>query len=468
MQISIYKVQEEPIGTGGMGCVYLGYDPKGNKVAIKELRPEFVADANMRARFHQEIDLMDKFDHPAIVKMIASFDWNESLYIVMEYIEGVTLDKYVKSKGRLTEEEAVNILLKILDALGHTHTSNIVHRDIKPSNIMVRDAKQKVCLLDFGIAKDLNSKGLTTGYQTIGTDGYMSPEQAEGYNINHLSDIYSLGCLLYFMLTGQHAFTKQANDIATRMTIINNKFPRAKDINQNISDKIQKILDKATDKNMKLRFQSCNEFSKEILNNSATIILDSYTNPRISVGRVNCDITIYDPERKVSSHHADIEKITSTGGSTEYRYIDRSTNGTLIDGHKTHNQSSVVWFEPPCFSSARRAPYPQIHLACISKYNLDWREVLNTFNNLNKNGILRDPPEEEIQPDSVTTPSSKKTNDDNLSTGWILLSILFPIVGWVMYYQWKELYPVKAKKIVITAWISFFIGVVINFIIRLS
>lgn len=467
MQISIYKAQDEPIGKGGMGNVYLASDPNGNKVAIKELRPEFVADANMRARFHKEIELMDRFNHPSIVKMHASFDWNESLYVVMEYIDGVTLEKYVQTKGRLIEEEAVAILLNILDALAYAHNLNIVHRDIKPSNIMIRKESKNICLLDFGIAKDLNSKGLTFGYLTIGTNGYMSPEQVEGYNINHLSDIYSLGCLLYYMLTGQHAFTKQVNDVATQMAIINNKFPKAKDKNPNLSDRIQQILDKATDKDMRLRFQSCNEFAKEIQNNSGTIILESNVNPKISIGRSNCDINIYDPERKVSTHHADIEKVPVTGGYSKYIFIDRSTNGTLINGLKIHNQKKEVWIDPHNYlSSFKKMPYPEIYLACLSKYQLNWNEVIGTFNSpANNENFTKSA--HYLNPSISQESSSILYADNNLSIGWTLISLLIPIVGWVQYYQWKKVHPIKAKKIATVAWIGFVLSLVFNLIINI-
>jgi hypothetical protein len=193
-----------------------------------------------------------------------------------------------------------------------------------------------VCLLDFGIAKDMNSNGLTIGQVTIGTDGYMSPEQAGGYNIDHRSDIYSLGCVFFYMLTGHHAIEKKSNDHETRIAIIENDFPQAVDYNRNISANTQSILNKATHKNMIQRFQSCREFELE-LKGKRTMVVES--NNSISIGRGDCDIIVAHP--KVSQHHADI-KIETQYGYTQYFFQDRSTNGTVIDGKNIHNSKIEI------------------------------------------------------------------------------------------------------------------------------
>ena len=460
MQISIYKVQDEPIGSGGMGHVYLAHDKNNNRVAIKEMRAEFVADSSLRARFHQEIELMNRFDHHSIVKMYGSFEANENLYMVMEFIDGVTLDKFVRLRGYLPEEESVRILTKVLNALEYAHHEGVIHRDIKPSNIMFKN-DGSVCLLDFGIAKIMNRNGLTVGQLTIGTSGYMSPEQAEGLTINQLTDVYSMGCVLYFMLTGQHAFNKQANDHATRITIIQNDFPRAKEIRPEISDHIQNILDKATRKNMHHRFQSCAEFEMAISNNSGTISVNG-NRWSISVGRGNCDVKIYDPQNRVSSHHADIEYEPLSEGY-RYVFIDRSTNGTMVNGERIHRESREVYFYIENGGRGSIPKYPEIYLACNQNFKLDWKEVLAKFDN------KQNKPEPKKRPDlSPPTMEPPVQTDETLTIGWYLLAFIFPIVGWVMYYQWKDKNKVKAKKIGITSMIGFVLGFVLNIIIKYS
>ncbi|GHU12585.1 hypothetical protein FACS1894161_1140 [Spirochaetia bacterium] len=336
MKISIYDVQDKPLGQGGMGKVYLGADNKGNLVAIKEMLAEYVTDSDLRARFHQEVKISSQMEHPSIVKMYASFEENGNLYLVMEYIEGETIEQYVRQRGSIDEGEAIRLICETLSALGYAHQKGFVHRDIKPSNIMIRP-NGSICLLDFGIAKDMNSNGLTIGQATIGTDGYMSPEQAGAYNIDHRTDIYSLGCVLFYMLTGHHAIEKRANDLETKMAIIQNDFPQVIDYNHNISANTQKILHKATHKNMMQRFQSCREFELE-LSNRRTMVIDNNNN--ISIGRGNCDIII--PHPKVSQHHADI-RIEVQSGHTRYVFQDRSTNGTVVDGNKIHNTEIEIY-----------------------------------------------------------------------------------------------------------------------------
>jgi serine/threonine protein kinase/formylglycine-generating enzyme required for sulfatase activity len=269
MQISIYNVQDTPIGRGGMGQVYLGTDPQGHRVAIKEMLAQYVSDPHLRKRFHQEVNILSQLEHSSIVKMYASFEECGNLYLVMEYVEGETIEQYVQRRGVLSEKEAATIMSQILSALDYAHSKGFVHRDIKPSNIMIRP-DGSACLLDFGIAKDMkrtdSGSGLTTTFgMTIGTVGYMSPEQAEGLSIDHRTDIYSLGCVLFYMLTGQHAVKEESNEIKTRIAIINKPFPKAKLYNPNLSNDIQKVLDRATDKDMTKRVQSCWEFNNELI-----------------------------------------------------------------------------------------------------------------------------------------------------------------------------------------------------------
>ncbi|GHV20929.1 protein kinase [Spirochaetia bacterium] len=360
MIISIYDIQK-PLGEGGMGKVYLGADIKGNVVAIKEMLAEYVTNSDLRARFHKEVEISSKMEHPSIVKMYASFEENGNLYLVMEYVEGETIEQYVRRNGAIAEEEAVRIICETLDALGYAHEKGFVHRDIKPSNIMIR-LDGSVCLLDFGIAKDMKSNELTVGQVTIGTDGYMSPEQAGGYNIDHRSDIYALGCVLFYMLTGHHAIEKKSNNFETRMAIVENDFPPLATYNHNTSVKVQTILNKATHKNMQQRFQSCSEFIETFKKGEAvTEVAPAISfksevnifnaNPNggetmiakdgtiISIGRENCEINI--PNLKVSRHHADI-KIFNSGGHTTYLFEDHSSNGTAINGKRVHNATMEI------------------------------------------------------------------------------------------------------------------------------
>ncbi len=429
-KISIYNVEPTPIGTGGMGSVYLGYDPKGNQVAIKEMRAELITDSNLRDRFIQEINLMNTFDHDNIVRMHASFSEGSNIYLVMEYIEGETLEKHVRDRGRLEEKDAVRILDQVLDAMQYVHSKGVIHRDIKPSNVMIRKDNGKICLLDFGIAKDLKGRGLTTGQLTIGTNGYMSPEQAEGYQVDHRTDIYSLGCVLYYMLTGAHAIEEQRNAHETQIAIINNNIKDVKLLNPNISDFIANIQRKSILKNMTQRFQSCRDFQIEL--SGGKTVAPASSN-RISIGRGDCDIKIYDPQQRVSSHHADVERIDHTG-SVGFVFYDRSTNGTLINGEKVHGRQTLVYSFWPG-QKIDTSKHPQIYLACLGEYPLNWDDVMTAFETkyeekhgtvteeLNGgNGLNTD-----IKTNPPATPS--KIVKSESATGWLIAIYIFAALG---------------------------------------
>ena len=371
MKISIYNVQDTPIGSGGMGEVYRGWDNKGNVVAIKKMRAELTADANLRTFFHREVNTLKQLEHQSIVKMYASFEECGNLYLVMEYVEGETIEQYVRRKGVFAESEAIRFFSETLPAIGYLHQRGFVHRDIKPSNIMIRRSNNGICLLDFGIVKDMNHSSGYTVNQIIGTDGYMSVEQAEGMSIDQRSDIYSLGCVLYYMLVGSHAIKKQSNDYEMRMTIIKEMFPRAKDSNPNLSDHIQQILNKATDKNMLRRFQSCREFEMELCG-GATTVTNCCSNDTVSVGREDCDIVVSHP--KVSRHHLDIRQeqggnpMDTSGWYSCSIICDRSANGTVINGEKIHNNTKK-------FHHWEKTPY----ILLAGEVELKWADVEAAF-----------------------------------------------------------------------------------------
>ena len=430
-RLSIYEVEDKPIGQGGMGTVYRGYDRMGTRVAIKEMRPELMADSDLCRRFKREIDIMSKLDNKNIVNMLASFEENNRLYIVMEFLEGTTLQEYVRTRGSMSEQEAISCMCQILDGLADVHKHGFVHRDIKPSNIMLcNDGTVK--LLDFGIAKDLNGQG-TIGELVIGTSGYMSPEQAEGYSINRLSDIYSLGCVLYYMLVGEHAVQEQSNENATMIAVIKTVIPQVKMKRPDVSDRVNAVVAKALDKNMKRRFQSCDEFKRALTGATGIPVQDTYGNTNsftVSIGRSGCDINVNDPASRVSRHHADVTwNPTITGPN--FRYTDCSTNGSIVNGSVVHN-SSYSFYD-----------YDKIDILLAGNVRLDWQAVVVALDRKQK---LQKPPE---SPESGKNNGGNGMNTiggDQLPVLLSVLSFLVPIVGWVIYFNDKALYPMRARN----------------------
>lgn len=267
--IAHYRVHKI-LGKGGMGTVYLASHAQiGLKVAIKELKPEFTRDRGIRYRFKNEASLMANLSHPNIVALHDYIETPEGVYLIMEYVDGITLDYYIHQiSGPIPEAKAIDIFGQILKAVQYAHDRNIIHRDIKPANIMITQ-QGGIKMLDFGIAKHINpqQQGLTQTGVRLGTIFYMSPEQIRAQNTDARSDIYSLGMTLYEMLTATNPYMSDASEFDISQKIVHEPLPPARTFYPGISAYMQRILDKATAKSPQDRFQSAREFEQAILGN---------------------------------------------------------------------------------------------------------------------------------------------------------------------------------------------------------
>ncbi len=379
-QIGNYRVEDIPIGSGGMGEVLRGVNKDGKPIALKKILPQFVSDFEYRIRIQAEINFLRQIKHPNVVKVYDQFLLDGNLYIVMELIDGKSLEDYVKEHGPIPWSDAAVMMCNLLDTIQYVHEQKIIHRDIKPGNVMVKPDNSLV-LIDFGVAKNMaaNQKsGGTVLGSVIGTDGYMSPEQASGLSIDHRSDVYALGCVFFFMLTGQHAFGNCDSDIETQRSIVTGTFPRLDQYVRGIPSAIQEVLDSAVEKNMMKRYQSCREFREQLLKRlpASTLIKTGLESDDISVtiGREGCDICIGEDNFKVSRHHAVLKRKLFTGGMY-YVYTDESSNGTTIDGqHYTRGMSYNI---PPGVE-------PEILLADDPSCRLDVAKAVKMLNEIAK------------------------------------------------------------------------------------
>jgi serine/threonine protein kinase len=284
-EILNYQI-ESLIGEGGMGTVYMGVNKNiGQKVAIKSLASQFVHHSEIVERFRKEASMLAKLDHPNIVKLLNFYEGDNGLYLIMEYVEGNTLDEYIENiSGPISEQKTIDIFSKILDAFEFAHNQGIVHRDIKPSNIIITNS-QEVKVFDFGIAKIIDepeSQKLTKTGAKMGTAAYMSPEQVRQGRVDKLSDIYTLGVVLHQMLTGKSPYGfDELSEFDISAKIVYELLPRANSIYPHVSKRMQDIIDKATIKEPSARFSSCNEFKQTLLGNnngvlnvSDTLIMD--------------------------------------------------------------------------------------------------------------------------------------------------------------------------------------------------
>ncbi|MBQ9746051.1 MAG: serine/threonine protein kinase [Clostridia bacterium] len=257
-----YKI-ERVVGIGGMAFVYEATDEQtGGKVALKLLKEKFSDDQRAVKRFINESKSLELLNHTNIVKIHDISVQTKYKYIVMEYINGITLRKYMNYKRPLDWREAVEFTEQIALALDNAHTKGIVHRDIKPQNIMIMQGG-KVKVTDFGIAKMPNSESLTMVDKAIGTVYYISPEQASSRKIDARSDIYSLGVMLYEMVTGQMPFTADT-PIAVIMKHMNTPPAPPTRLVPAIPKGLEQIILCAMEKNPKNRYQSAAQMLRHL------------------------------------------------------------------------------------------------------------------------------------------------------------------------------------------------------------
>jgi len=201
---------EEILGTGAMGVVYRATldtpAAKRKSAAVKVISGEIAGKGKAYERFRREADILKQFRHPNIVQFLGMGRSNGTHYFAMEYVPGENLEAVLKQRGPLPWQEVVDLGIQVCEALQYAHAQGVVHRDLKPSNLMV-NAEGQVKLTDFGIAKDLDATALTDPGRTLGTAAYMAPEQIQGKDVSHQTDLYSLGIVLYQILTGSMPFT---------------------------------------------------------------------------------------------------------------------------------------------------------------------------------------------------------------------------------------------------------------------
>ena len=251
------------VGEGGMANVYLAYDTILNRnVAVKILRGDLANDEKFVRRFQREAIAASSLTHPNIVEMYDVGVDDGNYFIVMEYIDGITLKSLIKKRGALSLTETIDIMLQITSAIACAHDSYIIHRDIKPQNVIILDdgvAK----ITDFGIAMALKSTELTQTNTVMGSVHYLPPEQANGKGSTVKSDIYSLGIMMYEMLIGRVPF-KGENAVEIAMKQINEAIPSVCKLNPSIPQSVENIILKATAKNPKNRYDSVNEMHEDL------------------------------------------------------------------------------------------------------------------------------------------------------------------------------------------------------------
>jgi len=266
----------EKLGMGGMGRVYKVYDTKiKEKIALKLLKPEITFEEKTVERFRSEIRLARRIAHKNVCRM---FDWGEFsrlFYITMEYVPGENLKNVIRMSGPLHVNKTVQYAKQICEGLTEAHRWDVVHRDLKPHNIMI-DPTGTVRIMDFGIARSVQTKGWTGEGIAVGTPEYMSPEQAEGQDVDTRTDIYSLGIILYEMITGKVPFEGETTLSILRKQEFEPPIP-PKEWNPQIPESLNRLILKCLEKKKERRYQN----AEEVLQDLSTIPTDAVPSPKV-------------------------------------------------------------------------------------------------------------------------------------------------------------------------------------------
>jgi hypothetical protein len=254
---------EEKIGSGGMSSVYRAFDPMLERwVAIKLMHRDISNDPDQLERFRREARAVAQLNHPHVVTVIDAGEDDGAPYIVFEYVEGETLKDRIRRLGRLPVSEAVAYAIEIGRALESAHANRLVHRDVKPQNVLI-DGDGRAKVTDFGIARSLEAQGLTATGRVLGTTDYVSPEQALGHEVTGQSDIYSLGIVLYEMLTGETPF-KADTQVAVAMKHVREPLPDVQRRRPEISAALASVVEHATAKETQNRYQSVSQMVHDL------------------------------------------------------------------------------------------------------------------------------------------------------------------------------------------------------------
>lgn len=303
-----YEIMEV-IGVGGMAVVYKAFDNIDHRiVAVKILKQEYLANEDFKRRFRNESKAIAVLSHPNIVKVYDVSFGDAIQYIVMEYIEGITLKEYITQQGVVNPREAIYFITQILRALNHAHDKGIVHRDIKPQNILlISDGTIKVT--DFGIARMSENATRTMTDGAIGSVHYISPEQAKGSITDSRTDLYSAGVILYEMLTGKLPFQSD-NAVSVALMQLQNDPVKPREINPSIPRGLEEIVIRAMQKNQADRYQSAGEMISDIMaykNNPSVVFGYTYNDENASM-KVSAPLPEI-PQERISREPKSIDPI---------------------------------------------------------------------------------------------------------------------------------------------------------------
>ena len=321
-----YKILDH-LGTGGMATVWLGYDTiLDRQVAIKTFKID-ANDEDAVKRFNREAKAVTSLSHPNIVSIYDVENEGEFYYLILEYVEGMTLKDYMIKNPRIPIETIVHIAKQIASGLSHAHQNGIIHRDIKPQNILM-NANLTCKIIDFGIARAYGDTTLTQTNQMLGTVYYLSPEQARGNVATAQSDIYSLGILIFEMITGQIPF-KGESAVAIALKHLQEELPDIDKYRENVPQSVKNIVLKATMKNPNERYISSKELFEDLSTvlNPERLYENKYTGFKIPAQPVN--------------NYNETQYIDNSSNNNQYAYADFNNEDDYYDYEQDNRNNNV-------------------------------------------------------------------------------------------------------------------------------
>jgi len=291
------------IGGGGMANVYLAYDSiLDREVALKLLRLEFASDEEFIRRFYREAQAATSLAHPNIVSIYDIGEENEFYFIVMEYVDGQTLKEYILENKNPNIDEVIDIMKQLTSAISHAHQNQIIHRDIKPQNILI-DRNNIVKITDFGIAMAMTATSITQTNSVLGSVHYLSPEQARGGMANRKSDIYSLGIVMFELLTGRLPFQGESA-VSIALKHLQSEVPSVRRFNPQVPQSVENIVMKATAKDSFYRYQTVEEMAEDL----STVLNSERLNEKKFYIPVDHDATIAIPVITDSTEGSNVDE----------------------------------------------------------------------------------------------------------------------------------------------------------------
>lgn len=335
-----YRIIEK-IGGGGMADVYLADDTiLDRKVAIKVLRLEYANDEEFIARFDREAQSATSLSHPNIVSIFDVGEEDQILYMVMEYVDGMTLKEFIQKYGPLDVTEAINIMKQITAAITHAHENGIVHRDIKPQNILI-DTYGHIKVTDFGIAIALSATSLTQTNSILGSVHYLSPEQARGGLATKKSDIYSLGIVLFEMLTGRLPFSGQS-PVSIALKHLQSETPSVRNYSPDVPQSVENIVLKATAKDPFHRYNTVYDMEESL---EVALLPENLNEPKYvppeEVGEETKAIPIITESNLANLHQDTI--VHQTNGETKKVKPGQAPDGAIKKKIKKKKKRNKKW-----------------------------------------------------------------------------------------------------------------------------